>query len=42
MGRAARPQQEASEAPLRVPEGLQQTSQHLHQSLTLQRSHPLA
>jgi hypothetical protein len=31
---AARPQQEASAAPLCVPEGLQQTSQRLHPSLT--------
>ena len=37
MGRAARPQQEASAAPLRMPEGLQQTSQRLNQSLTPQR-----
>jgi len=37
MGRAARLQQEASVAPLCVPEGLQRTSQRLHQSLTPQR-----
>jgi hypothetical protein len=37
MGRAAHPQQEASAAPLRVPEGLQQTSQRLESV-----SHPSA